>query len=169
SFLGETVVQGSIDGAGATLAAVPGTVGASGYALAENGASIVFTQRDNVNLMKVPSAGGTPVVVGPVTPRTGVQLLGVSCQGAGCVVALGPAPLFLSPVVPAKGSPYELRSVSLATGATSTVLSLSNPGLSSPVYLASGDVVVQEGPGLGRLQTSNSQLNTLHLFRNLVH
>ena len=59
-FRGEVVVRGAINDQGATLVAVPGTAGATGYSIAEDGASIVFTELDNANLMKVPAAGGVP-------------------------------------------------------------------------------------------------------------
>ena len=143
-----------------------------GYSIAEGGASIVFTRIDNVNLMKVPAAGGVPTVVGPATPRTGVQLLGVSCRGTTCVVAVGPARL--SPLTgtrqPVGSGPFELRSVSLVTGAATTVSSRSQV-LSSPLLLASGDVVAQVGAGNGRFGSIGApagSFQTLHLYKALV-
>ena len=167
-FRPEILVRGTITGQGAALAAVPGTAGATGYSVAEGGTSIVFTHVDNVNLMKVPATGGAPVVVGPVTPRAGVQLLGVSCQGTTCVAAVGPARL--SPLTGAQQSPgsgpYELRSVDLVTGAATTILSRSQV-LSSPLLLASGNVVAQVGAGNGRFGMI-SAFQTLHLYKALV-
>jgi len=156
-FLGEHVVRGTIIGNTVTLIAVPGTAGATSYSVAEGGASIIFTQRDNLNLMKVPVAGGVPVVAAAATPRLGAQLVGVSCRSATCMVGIGEA------------SPTEVRAVSIATGAAATVLSRSAQTLSSPLLTASGDVIAQFGPGIGRLQTfSSSANNTLHLYRALV-
>ena len=151
---------------------MPGTAGATGYSLAEGGASIVFTQIDDVNLMKVPAAGGVPTIIGPVTPRTGVQLLGVSCRRTTCVVALGPARL--SPLTGTRqlagSGPFELRRVDLVTGAATTVLSRSQV-LSSPLLLASGDVVAQVGAGNGRFGSIGApagSFQTLHLYKALV-
>ncbi|MGH7522869.1 MAG: hypothetical protein ACREK8_01015 [Gemmatimonadales bacterium] len=168
-FNGKVVVAGTITMAGATLTAIPGTAGATGYSLADGGASIVFTQLDNANLMKVPAAGGAPLVAAVATPRAGIQLLGVSCRGTTCVVALGPA-LLGNPAShePPGSGPYELRSVSLVTGTATTVLT-SSATVASPVLLPSGDVIAQVGPGLGHLQTFNSPDLTLHLYHGLVH
>jgi hypothetical protein len=171
-FRAEVLVRGTINDQGAALVAVPGTAGATGYSLAEGGASIVFTQIDDVNLMKVPTTGGVPTVVGPATPRTGVQLLGVSCRGTTCVVALGPArlrPLTGTRQLAGSG-PFELRSVSLVTGAATTLLSRSQV-LSSPLLLASGDVVAQVGAGNGRFGSIGApagSFQTLHLYKALV-
>jgi hypothetical protein len=170
-FRAEQLVRGTITDQGAALVAVPGTAGATGYSLAEGGASIVFTQIDNVNLMKVPAAGGVPVIVGPVTPRAGVQLLGASCRGTTCIAAVGPARL--SPLTGTRqlagSGPFELRSVSLVTGAATTILSRSQV-LSSPLLLASGDVVAQVGAGNGHFGTMGSigSFQTLHLYKALV-
>ena len=168
AFNGEAIVAGTIMGTGATLVAIPGTDGATGYSLAEDGESIVFSQLDNVNLMQVPVAGGSPTVAALVTPRIGMQLLGVSCRETTCVVALGPATLANPASKQPRGSgPYELRNVSLTTGTATTVLTSGQP-VSSPVLLPSGDVIAQVGPGFGHLQTFNSSALTLHLYKGLV-
>jgi hypothetical protein len=166
-FRAEVLVRGTIDDQGAALAAVPGTAGATGYSIAEDGASIIVTQIDNTNLLKVPAAGGAPQIVGPATPRAGVQLLGVSCRGTTCITAVGPArlsPVSGSTLIVGSG-PFELRSISLVTGAATTVLSRSDV-LSSPQLLPSGDVIAQTGAGYGRLQTFSSSFQTLHLYKN---
>src|SRR4029077_3662526 len=79
-----TVVAGTIAGNHATLQPVTGTDGATGYSLAEGGASIVFIRRDDAQLYKVPVGGGTAVAT-----QTGAlpQLVGVSCKGSTCLVA----------------------------------------------------------------------------------
>jgi hypothetical protein len=170
-FRAEQLVRGTITDQGATLVAVPGTAGATGYSLADGGASIVFSQIDNTNLMKVPAAGGVPTVIGPVTPRTGVQLLGVSCRETTCIMAVGPARL--SPLTGTRqlagSGPFELRSVDLVTGTATTVLSRSQV-LSSPLLLASGNVVAQVGAGNGRFGTVGTpgSFQTLHLYKALV-
>lgn len=169
-FRGMAVVRGTITGHDAALVAVPGTAGATGFSLAEDGASIVFTRLDNTNLMKVPASGGVAETVGPVTPRANLQILGVSCRGSTCVAAVGPASLssVTGTAQPVGTGPFELRSISLATGAAATILT-SSLVLSSPLLLPSGDVVAQAGAGYGRIQTFNSREEKLHLYQALVH
>jgi len=168
-FSGQIIVRGTITDQGAVLAAVPGTAGATSYALAEGGLSIIFTRIDNTNLLKVPADGGVPEIAASTTARTGVQLFGISCRNSTCVTAVGPARLSaLTGSTEAVGSgPFELLSVSLSTGTASTVLSRSQV-LSSPLLLPSGDVIAQVGAGYGRLQTNNSAAQTLHLYKALV-
>jgi hypothetical protein len=168
-YRGEFVLRGTIADQGATLVAVPGTAGATSYSFAEGGASIIFTRIDNTNLLKVPAAGGVPEIAASATSRSGVQLFGVSCRNSICATAVGPARL--SPLTgstePVGGGQFELRSISLSTGTGSTVLSR-NQVISSPLLLASGDVIAQLGAGFGRLQTNSSAAQTLHLYKALV-
>lgn len=171
-FIGEVMVRGAIGAGGATLEPVAGTVGATAWSLAEDGESIVFTQRDNVNLMKVPATGGVAVEI-PATSRTGVQLFGVSCRSSTCIVGVDPVTLW-RPLADAfasiNGDASELRSVSLADGQATTILSRSGAGvLSSPLLAASGDVIVQTGRTFGHLQTFDSTLSDLHLYSGVTH
>jgi hypothetical protein len=168
-FYGETLVRGTIDPQGATLLPVAGTAGATSYSLAEDGASIVFTQRDNVNLLKVPAAGGVATAI-PATSRPDVQLLGVSCRGVACVVALGPITLWQAAgTYGSIGSgAFELRSVALASGQSTSLLSRNGGVLASPLITPSGDVVVQLGQMFGHLQTFSSSQSDLHLYKALV-
>lgn len=167
-----TVVVGTIAGGNATLQPVPGTDGATSYSLAENGASIVFTRRDDAQLYKVPVGGGTASAM-----QTGAlpQLVGVSCKSSTCLVAtdaltfsngdIGP-PIF--PAVVA--GPKELRSVSLRDGTTQVLRSLGTspaiPIIAVPkISPTSGDVVVQIGGVWGHLQTNTGVGSSdLHLY-----
>jgi hypothetical protein len=178
-FYGELVVAGSLGAQGATITAVQGTSGATGYSLAEGGSSIVFTQRNSNNLTKVPTAGGAPVVAALVTPRSGVQLLGVSCRGTTCVVAVAPVTLWASAVpgppqlfASINASETELRGVSLTTGEATTLMSLATLGrrvFSSPLIVPnSSDVVAHLGQMIGHLQTVSSSSSDLHLYRGIV-
>jgi hypothetical protein len=168
-FYGTGVVHGVITDAGASLTPIAGTAGASGFAVAENGATIVFTYRDSTVLMKVPVAGGPSASVATVTPRTDVHLLGVSCRNSTCVVAVAPVTLWRPPdqYSSAGAGPSELRAVSLTSGEVTTVLSR-NGVLCDPVVLASGDVIAQTGAMFGHLQTSSSIQSDLHLFKGLL-
>ena len=171
-FYGEMIVSGTIGANGATLTPIAGTSGATGYSLAENGALIVFTVRDSTSVRVVSSSGGVPLRVA-VTPRTEVELLGVSCRGTTCVIALAPVTLWqgLTNTFPSiNRGQSELRAVSLTTGTTTTIL-LSDRIIASPLLAASGDVVVQVGDMFGHLQTLTDPPlpNTgLHLFKSLV-
>jgi len=168
-FHGQVLIAGVITGAGATLTAIPGTAGASGFAVAENGASVVFTRRDSTMLFKVPVAGGAATTI-TVTPRPFMQLTGVSCRGATCVVSLGPLTLWRSntePAPPTGTGGFELRRVSLPGGDATTILSRSTV-LSSPVLTPAGDVIAQVGALYGRFQTFGGFSVGLHLYKGLV-
>jgi hypothetical protein len=175
-FFGELVVRGTINANGATLTAVPGTAGATTYAPAEGGASIVFTTRNSTTLWRVPAAGGTPVAVGAVTSVPGMKLVGVSCKGITCIVAVAPltpwAPVIPGPKIDvAKIDPgvTELRTISLVSGATTVVYSKNSGVLSCPaISPVSGDVVVEYGLNMGHLQTWTSSSADLHLLNGLV-
>ena len=171
-----TVVVGTIAGDHATLQPVAGTGGATGYSLAEGGASIVFIRKDDAQIYKVPVGGGTAVGT-----QTGAipQLVGVSCKGSTCLVAtdaltfsngdVGP-PIFPSVAT----GPKELRAVSLSGGATQVIRSLGTspaiPIIAVPkISPASGDVVVQIGGVWGHLQTNTGVGNSdLHLYPAIV-
>jgi hypothetical protein len=176
-FFGEAVVRGTIGATGATLEAVTGTSGATSYSLAEDGASIVFTRRDDPHLFTVPAAGGTDTAFALVTPA---QLLGVSCKGSTCVVADDPVTLSAatlgSPpaIFPSIGvGPRELRSVSLTSGTIQSILLLGSaaatPVIATPqISPVTGDVVAQVGGGFGHLQTFSVSGSDLHLYQSLV-
>ena len=167
-FLGETVVRGTVAANGATLTAIPGTAGASGFAPAGGGAAIVFIRPDNASLFQVPAQGGVSEPVAIVTTRPGVQLTGVSCAGDMCIVSVAPITLWRPPdnYGSIGGGPSDLVAVSLASRTAAVVLSGGGP-LSSPQLTASGDVIVQVG-NMGRLQTFSTLTADLWLFRGLV-
>ncbi len=194
---GGVVLRGTIAAGHATLQAIAGTEGATGYSLAENGASIVFTLLYHVQLFKVPVAGGTPLPAPGSMGPDSAQLVGVSCKGTTCIVAKDaisiahtlpsstnfahyfwqspPAPEYTIPV-----GTMELHRMSLSTG-TDELLSVNalhvvfaTPKI-SPV---TGDVVVQIGGGWGHLQTWATNAmpilwfadgnSVLHLYKGLV-
>ena len=172
-FPGKAVVRGTITSNGATLTPVPGTVGATGYAFAERGASLVFTLRDDRQLYEVPLAGGMPTAVAIVSQNTSAQLLGVSCRGTTCVVAVDPVTLttvlpsgFLYPSFGA--GPTELRGVSLSTGLVQVLRTTAGVVATPQISPLTGDVVAQVGGGFGHLQTFNSPGSDLYLYLGLV-
>ena len=174
---GGVVLSGTITASGATVQPISGTSGASGYSLAEGGASVVFTRAHDRNLYKVPVGGGAATSVATVT--TEGELLGVSCKGSTCVVAsdrvtLSSTTAFAaiamcdnSPLPPIS-CPGELRTVSLATGTVQIVKT--NPAIIATPQISptSGDVVVQIGGGFGHLQTEAAATSDLHLYPGLV-
>jgi hypothetical protein len=171
-FDGQAVVRGTIVGTGATLQAVPGTSGATSYSLAESGASIVFTLRDDRQLYKVAAVGGTATVVGVVSSTGGAELLGVSCRGSTCVVAVDPVTLS-APTVPMNFGQInpgatELRAVSLTTGVVQVLRTTAGLVATPQVSPVSGDVVAQVGGAFGHLQTFTSSGSDLHLYQGLV-
>jgi len=173
------VVAGTIAGGRATLSVVPGTDSATGYSLAEGGASIVFIRRDDGRLYKVPVGGGTPLVIATVSQD---ELGGVSCRGSTCVVATNPMSLFYGgsltsgQVFPAlRQGPHDLVGISLTTGLTQVLKSMGTAAnaqiVMTPVISpASGDVVAQVGGTVwGHLQTFLGVSNAdLHLYPALV-
>lgn len=63
---------------------------------------------------------------------------------------------------------FELRSASLSSGQSTTLLSRSGTVLASPLITRSGDIVAQLGRMVGHLQTFNSSQSDLHLYTALV-
>ena len=167
-FFGEAVVRGTIGAAGATLEAVTGTTGATSYSLAENGASIVFTRRDDLNLYKVPSGGGGETAVAVF----GQQLLGVSCKGSTCVVADDPVTLSAATsqgaTFPSLGGGGELSAVALSSGQVQVLLNANGVLATPQISPVTGDVVAQVGGGFGHLQTFSVSGSDLHLYQHLV-
>ena len=175
-FIGEAVVRGTISASGAALEVVNGTTGASSYSLAQNGASIVFTRRDDPHLFQVAAIGGTDTAVAAVPGAQ--QLLGVSCKASLCVVADDPVTLSAAtgggatfPSIVA--GPRALHSVSLTTGTVQSILILGSgdatPIIATPqISPVTGDVVAQVGGGFGHLQTFSTSGSDLHLYQGLV-
>ena len=172
-FYGQAVVRGAITETGATLQVVSGTTGATSYSLAENGASMVFTRRDDRRLFRVPAAGGTVTSVGIVSPNGGAQLLGVSCRGSICVVAVDPVTLSTATpngVVFGQLNPgaTELRAISLTTGVGQVIRTTAGLVATPQISPVTGDLVAQVGGGFGHLQTFTSSGSDLHLYQGLV-
>jgi hypothetical protein len=167
-FYGETIFRGAISPDGATLTPIGGTAGATSYAFAANGSTIVFTKRNSTQLFSLPSTGGNPAVAATVTLAPGVQLFGLSCKGMTCVVATGPVTPWAA-AVPGPGvdiarinlGAAELRAVSLVTGESTVLLTRTTGLLMSPLVSATtGDVVAQLGFMMGHLQTFDSVKST---------
>ncbi len=171
---GGVVLQGRLQGNHVTLQSIAGTAGATGYSLANGGATVAFTLKHQLDVFTVPITGGEPVPV----PKLGVdtfyqqagELLGVTCRGSECLVAKGgvllsgtylygpceyPECYAFARYFAPKPLPMELHRFSLASGADQVVaydttnVVFATPRL-SPV---SDDVVIQFGGGWGHLQT----------------
>jgi hypothetical protein len=172
------VMTGTIAAGRATLQAITGTNGATGYSLAEGGASIVFTVPHDMRLFKVPATGGSAVIVTTIAQTGDAEILGVSCQGATCVASSAPVSL-TNTDIPAgphlNAGTSRLDAVSLATGATQALNSNSGPipmVYSTPQLSPTGGNVVSGvgGTWWGHLQTFAGGGNAdLHLYPALVH
>jgi hypothetical protein len=193
---GGVVLRGTISGNHATLQPIAGTYGATGYSLAEAGATVVFTVKHDLRLFKVPATGGTPMPIPAPEPTASLQqgeLVGVSCKAVTCIVArdgvflsgeysdgcrLPPCQLFARFFTPAR--PMELHRISLATGADVVLRTGdANTVFSGPqISPASSDVVVQVGGTWGHLQTfatagsgdlfASAGNSVLHLYSGLL-
>jgi len=163
------VAVGTLGDGGARLAQVIGTDSATSYALADDGATVVFTRRDNSQLFSVPLAGGLVRTVGVVRPDSG-ELLGVACRDTECVVATAPIALTYGGDSDIHGRPQtwahvvgqdfldthttsDLRVMSLADGTVRTVRN-ENGIMATPRLSPDGEaLVVQFGGVWGHLQT----------------
>jgi hypothetical protein len=169
------VVRGTINGGHVTLHVVAGTNGATGYSLAQDGSSIVFTMKDDAHLYSIPIAGGSPSIAGPATPafRPGYQLLGIACKLSTCIVAADSV-IFARTAVPRRNP--ELRSGTRELWRVSLTSNDASPiGSYAPVVSAlaasptNNDLVVQVGGGWGHLQTyAGSGPSDLHLLHLIV-
>jgi len=173
TFPGIIVLRGSIVAGGLALTTVPGTAGATSYSLAEGGTSIAFTLRDDRRLYKVPVAGGTPVAVATVSFSGNAQLLGLSCKGTTCIVAVDPVTLTSvngnGIIFPGVGiGPTELRGVSLSSGIVQVLRTTAGIVATPQISPVTGDVVAQVGGLFGRLQTVTSAGSDLHLYLGLL-
>jgi hypothetical protein len=161
-WYGVGVVRGTITSRSVTLRLITGTEGATGYSLTGTGA-IAFTRRNTSEVFIVPPQGGIASSF-IATTRVGVQLSGITCNGAGCLVAVAPITLWAS-TIPGPGVDFakinggltELRYVKIPNGDTTVLLSKPTNGraiYASPVIAPStGDVIVAYGKMLGHLQT----------------
>jgi hypothetical protein len=170
-FMGEMVVRGTITPTGATLTPVAGTEGATGYSFADDGATLVFTRRNDLHLLTVPATGGTAAVGPLVTNQSGAHLLGLSCRGTTCIVAVGPVALWAqypdTTHAGVIGNAFQLRRVSLATGASDSLLQRPYV-ISCPLLAANGDVIAETGTEFGHLQTYDVSGSDLHLYPGLA-
>ena len=177
--ISSVVVRGTISGNNATLQLVDGTVGATGYSLAESGATIAFTLKRDRHVYKVPSTGGTPVTVATISPSPSSLPLGISCKLSVCLIASGSAATaFDGGGVNCPGvaiGQQELRRISLAGAVdqASTIAFTNGSGsniiMTPQISPVTGDVVVGVGGNLGHLQTIRVPSNAnLHLLKGLV-
>jgi hypothetical protein len=189
------VLVGTIAAGQVALQAVTGTDSATGYSLAENGASIVFTRHHDLRLFKVPAGGGVsvPLPIHRDVPDTADfitgELAGVSCKMSTCIVARDAIfltnqysnPFFRfcqNPVCQVfahfltSPSAMELHRVSL-TGGTDEVIQTSGLKVFATPQISpvSGDVVIQIGGVWGHLQTyatAGRGNGELHLLKGIV-
>ena len=98
------IVTGTVSGGHAILRYVTGTTGATGYSAAENGASYIFTRRDDLHLYRIPVAGGTAAPAALVTNTGPTQLVGLTCRGSTCLVAADAIALVGPPAVCARST-----------------------------------------------------------------
>lgn len=166
------VVSGTIAAGHATLQLVNGTIGATGYSLAENGASVVFTARDDIRLFKVPVSGGAATVLSSLQGGAGTQLPGVSCNGSTSLVANDAVTLIGAPgacAVVNAGAKELYRGVTRHGGAAAGDNGRGGIIVLPQVSPVSGGVVVQIGGSVGHLQTIRAPSDAnLHLLRALI-
>jgi len=172
AFYGIAVLRGTLTATGVSFEPIAGTTGATSYTFAENGASIVFTLRNDRRLYKVSATGGTRVVVATGIGPVGGQLLGVSCRGVNCIVASDPVTLsddVFGTFPSADSGPRELHGISLETGSVLTIRSDTAGLFATPrISPVRGDVVVQVGGAFGHIQTFTSSGSDLHLYPGVV-
>jgi hypothetical protein len=174
AFVGKFLVRGHIDAAGATLVPVSGTEGANSYALAEDGHSLVFSQRGGNQLYGVAATGGTSVLLGSVGNQNSIT--GIACRGAICVVTTNLLTVLPNQpgVFPSVDTPAgALYRFNISTGAATIRRSNAAAGngamYSSPLIAPNGtDVIVQSGGIAGHLQTATSALGDLYLYKGIL-
>ncbi len=129
-------------------------------------------KRNDLHLFTVPAAGGTPEVGPLVTTEPDTHLLGLSCRGTDCMVAVGPVALWAqypdTTNAGLTGNAFQLRRVSLATGTSDSLLQRPYV-MSCPLFAANGDVVAETGAEFGHLQTYDVSGSDLHLYPGLAH
>ena len=172
---GGAVVAGTITAGHADLQLISGTTGATGYSLAEDGTSVVFTTWNDPHLFKVPVSGGPVTPLSPVLGGPGTQILGVSCKGSTCLVASdavtlidlpGDAPATCAVV---NSGAKDLYAVSIGTGSSQRIATAAEIIALPKISPESGDAVIQVGGSLGHLQTIRAPSNAdLHLLRAVV-
>jgi hypothetical protein len=166
------VVAGTIAAGHAELQLVNGTTGATGYSLAENGTSVVFTTWNDQHLFKTPITGGPVTTLSPALGGPGAQILGVSCKGSTCLVASDAVTLINVPGgAPARcavvnSGAKDLYAVAIGTGSSERVATAAGIIVLPKISPESGDAVIQVGGSFGHLQTIRTPSNAeLHLLR----
>lgn len=159
SFYQLGILRGTITAGTATVSVIPGTVGATGYAVVGGGASVIFARLGSPDLFEASLSAGTPTTIASNVAAAGEEILGLSCRATDCMIATGPVP---GPGV------YRLRRVSLSPGAGATVVYTSGTILSMPLLTTNGNVIVQVGPEFGRLRTFQGADVALHLLTSLA-
>lgn len=188
------LLRGTITGNTATLQAIPGTLGATGYSLAEGGNTIAFTIQHDLRLFKIPVAGGVPFPTylgrdDTLSHQHG-ELIGVTCKVTTCIVSKAPILIAGDYIGPDASEPsgwghhsdtgsflagqalMELHQVSLTTGADQVIRTGLRPnGFVAPqLSPVNGDLVMQLGGGWGHLQTfaGGGANGTLHLYKSFT-
>jgi hypothetical protein len=162
------LVRGTITSTGATLGFVAGADDAQLYALAEGGASIVFTReqtpesivftRESPAIFRVATAGGTPTIIG--TLPTSARVTGLSCRGSDCIVTqLNGLVAQLGGTVIGSADGTHVYRVRLATNAIDLLTTVSGLWAGPVVLPVGGDVM---------MQASTTPTRDLYLFKGLL-
>ncbi|MES2304179.1 MAG: hypothetical protein V4558_01655 [Gemmatimonadota bacterium] len=152
------VVRGTIGGNGAAMELIEGTLGASHFAVADGGASLVISK--GLTLSKLPRAGGALTTLTTLPATFSKRIDDISCRGSACVVLTYEQQLEPEPPPPFFVDLWTLQRISTAGGApTILTQSFSTPWLQAKVSPTGSDVVVRQGP---------PKTGDLYLLRNLL-
>ncbi len=151
------VVRGTIGGNGAAMELIEGTLGASHFAVADGGASLVIT--NGLTISKLPRSGGPLTVLTTLPNALSKRIDDLSCRGGVCVVLTFEQEPDLNPP-PQFDDLYKLLRISTSGGpATTLTLTYSTQWRQARVSPTGPDVVVREG---------SPKTGDLYLFRNLL-
>lgn len=134
-----SLVRGTINASGATLALIAGTADAPIHALAEAGASIVL-MRDNTTVLRVATTGGTPTIVG-MLPVAG-RVTGIGCRSSECVITLA-----VARALPTTGFDTRFYRVRLASNTIQEARVEAGLWAGPLITPTGGDVVAQSSTG----------------------
>ncbi|HEX3928231.1 MAG TPA: hypothetical protein VHW65_09535 [Gemmatimonadales bacterium] len=167
-FAGANVIAGAITSTGVGLVAVPGTENASVYAIAEQGASVIFATNGSLNIQRVALAGGAATTIAALT--SGDAVTGLSCLGTTCVATTDVVPS-LTDIAKNAANEGTLWLVDLA-GHTARLLSqpADGAGWFAPRLTGSaGDVILQVRGSPSLLSMDNLSGGDLYLFKGIAH
>ena len=128
------IVVGTITATGVTFAAVPGTAGATAFAVVDGGRGAIFVAGDSI-VRHVAFADGSITVVAALPVPAG-QIVDVGCHPDVCIVLANGTGV------------WNLWSVSRTSGASAIVRAFTHQLYAAKLSPASGDVVVLEGSNI---------------------